>query len=503
VLNLYHKHEDSFPGPRNKGDFTVAGYGAVGNGTSNDQPAISSALQAAVDWCSNLGPATLYFHGSSTNTNYLAGAIGSTFFSITSVSNLTLASDSATTPAMLRSAINVPFAVFEFTGPTANITVSNLILTNFHGWTAADTIGYITSSGLYFNGTNFGMQHGITVTGCTFAGFGEGVTLDGASNGTVSNCTFLFPMGRNSGTWTNTWPNVGIALGMYSNTGVWCQNFTICSNDFNGLSAGNSAPAMGAGDGLLNAIGDGIKCYGNHITNQGVEAIILQAHEEISQTNASIVASNCYIYSNVIWNPIGPTSGWGIRCDVSGSGAASNLITRIYGNTISNTIDALAVTPQFGLIASNVAVFGNTIYAASTTNAYAAGLDTLNVTASSFYRNTVTLILTNATVWSQASNYLPYPYQVGIRAVSPVNCSNIYFYTNNFNFISTGNITNTNYGIFVSGVFLDPNFDNFTNNTFTNTVGVFATGYPIGTNYPNDLSAATLTNYIAQSNYFH
>jgi hypothetical protein len=78
---------------------------------------------------------------------------------------------------------------------------------------------------------------------------------------------------------------------------------------------------------------------------------------------------------------------------------------------------------------------------------------------------------------------------VGIRAVSPVNCSNIYFYTNNFNFKTNGNGINTNYGIFVSGVFLDTNLDNFTNNAFVTLSPAFfcyATNYPVSFPYTNN-----------------
>jgi hypothetical protein len=82
----------------NNGDFTAAGYNALGNGINNDQPAISNALQAAVNWCSNAGPATLYFHGGSDyflNTQDNANDV----LQVPPVTNLTLASDSATTPA--------------------------------------------------------------------------------------------------------------------------------------------------------------------------------------------------------------------------------------------------------------------------------------------------------------------------------------------------------------------------------------------------------------------
>ena len=121
----------------NNGDFTAAGYGALGNGSNDDQPAISNALQAAVNWCSNVGPATLYFHGGS---NYFLNTLGdgwNHFFLLPPVTNLTLASDSATSKATLSSTMTPPIPGLCVIGFRTNLGHSS-IEPHFHQFSRFD-----------------------------------------------------------------------------------------------------------------------------------------------------------------------------------------------------------------------------------------------------------------------------------------------------------------------------------------------------------------------------
>ncbi len=300
----------------NKGDFTVNGYGALGNGSHDDQPAISSALQAAVNWCSNAGPATLYFQGGS---NYFLNTFVDGYnhlLQVPAVTNLTLASDSATT-ATLSAKTTPPAAglnMLTFKGPASGLVVSNLIFTNFHDYTTNGSIG------VYFGeNATLTMQSdnllNIIVTQCTFAGFADGVQFDASANYSIYGNTFLYPLGRDSGSGyslDSPYDNVGILVQWIIGATYWPTNFSIYNNTFNGLSGTSSLTnlhSQQAADGLLAGNVDGLNCYGNTISNYNAEGINLGA------LRAAPIHAND-IYNNVISNSIALAGGWGIRCDL-------------------------------------------------------------------------------------------------------------------------------------------------------------------------------------------
>jgi hypothetical protein len=80
------------------------------------------------------------------------------------------------------------------------------------------------------------------------------------------------------------------------------------------------------------------------------------------------------------------------------------------------------------------------------------------------------------------------------------------YFTNNTFTVSASNPTNSYYGIAVNGMYLDPNFGNIVNNTFTPNggSGVFAEGYPINTTdpYPNNTNDYTIQTNIFGLNSF-
>jgi hypothetical protein len=372
----------------NNGDFTVGGYGAVGNGLTNDQPAISNALQAAVNWCAYVGPATLYFHA---GDNYFLNTVDSSdsFFLVPPVTNLTLASDSATSLATL-SSTNIPSGpsplnMIAFNGPAFGIVVSNLIFTNTHGLSNNAVTG-VESRGLFFDGPGFQSIQNVTVTGCTFAGWEQGLLFYGSSNCWISSNSFLFPMGLDSGTTNHAGPNVGIALGFVESSGVYDRTFSIYSNYFNGLSGTNSVSNLvvhSAGDGFLNAQADGVSCYSNAVYNNAIEGILIE-----SPTSNTVPGSPCYVSNNLINKEISPVSGMGIVCNVSGS--------QINSNTIINCTYGLEVPDYFWPNpAANITFCSNNVTVASVSNNYTFALTVGDVVQSSFFSNAFTLNLSS------------------------------------------------------------------------------------------------------------
>jgi hypothetical protein len=466
-------------------DFNVNAYGAAGNGSQDDEPAISSALQDAVNWCSNVGPATLYFHGGSDYFLNTVDSLGN-FFQVPPVTNLTLASDSGTcatlSSTILPTNIN-GFYGFNFWAPASGIIVSNLIISSSHGLTSNNSSA-ICFGGFFGSGT---LQN-ITVTGCTFSGYAAQLLYQGCSNCAIYNNSFLYPMGRDSGSLNFAESCVGIVACCYPN-----QYFSIYSNYFNGLSATNTVINLvsgAAGDGLLLATVDGMNCYGNRISNSCFEGLFVA-----SLPNAPLYP--CSIYSNTIAKDISLLSGWGIRCDHSGA--------QVYGNTILNCGFGFSLSAS-NSIAANMNFYNNNVTVASSSKSWAFGVNlwpyiNYPCCSNTFYNNTFTLNLSTVCTNTSTGSF-PFPFNAGIAATYECT-SNNYFSNNSFT-VSASNTVNGYYGIALNQMFLDANFDNFTNNIFTNGgLGVYATNYPFGTNSPNTDGTNLIQATIASNNFFH
>jgi hypothetical protein len=333
----------------------------------------------------------------------------------------------------------------------------------------------------------------ITVTGCTFVGLGEGLEYFNGLNCTISSNSFLFPMGRDSGSGTDQGqPNVGVCLGFWVNNpyNMWNHNVQVYSNYFNGLSATNSVSNLFSGhmgDGFLNSQADEVYCYDNIISNNGVEGIYM-----ISPTTNAV--SPCYIYSNTVTKAISLLTGLGIVCNVSGS--------QIYRNTVSNCFQGLEVWDSFlPNPATNISFYSNTVTVGSLSNFYALGLWVGNAVECKFTNNTFILNLANV-VTSDGSSFPTF--NTGIAVYYQT--TNDYFTNNSFTIASpTNSVTNGSgyYGIALDSMFLDINFDNFVNNTFTNGGGgVYATGYPFGPGAPNTDGTNQIDTNIVARNFF-
>jgi hypothetical protein len=484
--------------------FSVNGFGAVGNGIHNDQPAISNALQAAVNWCSNVGPATLYFHGGDTyylnSSNYNSSIPSGDYLQVPPVTNLTFASDSAATGATL-TATNIPtedLNMLTFNGPASGIVVSNLIFSNSHNPTSYQSVGIFFGENASTTWASDTLSN-IFVTGCIFTGFAIGMQFDAVSNCTIYTNSFLYPLGRDSGSFTtpriNDNDNVGIEVLMFTNNTFWPGKFSVYSNYFNGLSRitklTNSSGLMA--DGLIAANVDGLLCYGNTISNSGAEGILLGPIP-------SAPTNTCSIYSNTIAKDISLASGWGIVCDLSGA--------KIYTNIISNSVFGLQIGDYAGYSSTNISFYSNTVTVASSVLPYmgwAFGITTAIASNNTFYNNTFTLNLSNA-VTSQLGSP-PFFYNVGIAA----RWGSGNYYSNNTFTVSPSNYIATGtgyYGIAVDTMLLDATAGNFTNNSFLPTNGglgngVYAEGYPIfGTTSPNSDTTNSIQSTISGKNNF-
>ncbi len=171
-----------------------------------------------------------------------------------------------------------------------------------------------------------------------------------------------------------------------------------------------------------------------------------------------------------------------------------------------NASYGFASSPTNGDSTTNVSVHNNTIAVASSALPYfgwAQGIGVAACSNNTFYSNTITLNLANV-----VTNPLPSPaaysftYNVGIAVVEG---SSNYFSNNTLTVSPAQYVTNGSgyYGIAVNQMFLNTNFNNFTNNIFTNGgLGVLATNYPFGSTLPNTDNTNTIQANIASNNVF-
>jgi hypothetical protein len=340
----------------------------------------------------------------------------------------------------------------------------------------------------------------ITVVDCVFTGFADDMLFRGASNCTIYSNSFLFPLGRDSGSWTNQYPNVGILVQYVDGTSFLPGEFSVYSNTFNDLSgttALSNLVSKGMADGFLATTVDGLNCYRNNITNNGAEGIYAGV------IPGSAPVNSCYIFNNTITKDISLASGTGIRCDLPGS--------QVYSNFVLNSSFGLALgTPTNGYSATNMSFYSNNVTVASSVLPYFGWAFSINVWpytgcpcySNKFYSNTFTLNWSNVVV-SPLGSY-PFPYNVGIA--SSGGGSN--YFTNNTFTVSASNTNNSYYGIALNAMFLDPNFGNIANNMFTNGWagdGVYAENYPItgATTLPNTDTPSVIEASVASNNSFH
>lgn len=322
----------------------VKSFGAVGDGVTDDRPAIQNALTAA----HNLGSATVFFQpgvynlASATSPNgLLAISDWSKPFSID------LVGDQAT----LQTSITTSILFAE--GLWRNSRVHGLTFLNLHPVTTA------TSAAIVFSG---GSRNGIenwSIYGNAFRNFSRHIAISGVTGLTISNNTFGMDNGRDSGTGLNPEPNVGVWMFNNSPNGN-SVNIQITANVFDGCGSGDVSNTVSqrCGDGFVYGQGDNVLVQNNLIRRFSFEGIYLFRG---ASTDTPPAIQNNSVDGTIVKGDISGGGQWGIRCDADGANISQNTITNALNGIVIYAAE-LPTDVQNSTIANNTVVTtaGNT-----------------------------------------------------------------------------------------------------------------------------------------------
>jgi Pectate lyase superfamily protein len=429
--------------PFEPGYLRVTAYGATGDGVHDDRPAIQAAMDAAraINGTVYFDPGT-YLLASSTQPN---DQLIETDFGAPFTLNLLGAHATLTTS-------QVGGTLLHAVGFWQNSRIAGLVFRNTHPVTPMTTVG------LFLEGTEGNGVSGFTIQGNTFEDFSRMIVTTGVDGVTIDDNAFVLDQGRDSGTSTNTEPNVGIWMFDNTPTDGDSTNVSITNNRYNGcggLASLASTVSKSCGDGFVYGRALGGKVDHNVIHGFSAESIALQ-YEPTAGPSSTV--SNNTIDGTMIPGDMFGGGNWGVRNDASG--------TSIVGNTITNTANGIfscsaSSCGGTGMIPTGIVVTKNSIIAkAAASQVMSAGILLIGVSSSSITDNTVTF--ESGDISSEA-------YAVGLSGASSTSPSD--------SMTVTGNVLQDerkSQGAGVAGIFMQ-----FSSNWTieTNTIDGFSYGF--------------------------
>ncbi len=348
--------------------YRVTSYGATGDGVTDDAAAIQSAMNAAL----TAGSGTVFFDPGTYRlvaTGQLSETNWGTPFSMNFLGNQATLTSSVLNTSMLM-----------IQGKWRNSYIKGLKFVNTHGVTTTGT------QGLYFEGGGGNQIQNITVSDCSFNDFSVHIVVAGVTGLAFSNNAFVMDQGRDSGTSTNTVPNVGIWMHDNNPNGN-SVNVTISNNTYNGcgnLTSLASSVSKSCGDGFIYGQALNSTYSGNTIRGFSAEGIAV-AYSPTAGTPVT-VSGNTIDGTMISGDQFGG-GGWGIRADANGTIIQSNLITNCGTGIFSCSYSGCGSTTT----ATGLQVSGNTILTRSSgTQPFEYGIEFIGSGSSTISNNTIT-----------------------------------------------------------------------------------------------------------------
>ncbi len=353
--------------------FQVTAYGALGNGVHDDRPNIQAAMDAAMA----AGGGTVYFPAG----NYLLASATAAGAQLLATSwgdayTLNFIGSGAT---LTTSTVNI--AELELVGRWRNSLISGITFLNTHGLTTE------SSTGLYLQGGGGNQLRDNRISGNTFRNFQTMVVVAGVDTLSIDNNAFTMDLGRDSGSSTNTIPNVGVwmhdngANGDSVRIRVTNNSYKGCAN----LTDISQTASRSCGDGFVYGVGYAGLVEGNSI--QGFSAEGISLGQMLSPNPGTTIAGNIIDGTMITGDQFGG-GGWGIRADAD--------YTTITNNIVINSLNGIFSCAQVGCGGTGVNAVGlrisdNTILTQNSgTQMIYAGISAIGLSRSVITNNHVT-----------------------------------------------------------------------------------------------------------------
>ncbi len=315
--------------------FQVTAYGALGNGVHDDRPAIQAAMDAAMA----AGGGTVYFPSG----NYLLASATAAGAQLVETSwgdayTLNFVGSGAT---LSTSTVNI--SMLELVGKWRNSEITGLTFLNTHGLTTQ------ASSALYLQGGGGNQLRNNKVSGNTFKNFEAMIIVTGTDTLSIDNNAFVMDQGRDSGSSTNTMPNIAIWLHDNGANGDSVR-VRIANNSYKGcgsLTDITSTVSHSCGDGLVNGVGYAGLIEGN--TVQGFSAEGIAVGQMLSPNPGTTITGNLIDGTMIPGDQFGG-GGWGIRVDAN--------YTTVTNNIVINSVNGIFACAQTGCGGTGVNAVG-------------------------------------------------------------------------------------------------------------------------------------------------
>ena len=310
----------------------VQNYGAVGDGVTDDQPALQAALTAA----RQLTRSRVVFEK---NKVYRLVATPDTVRHLNvdcggptaPISALSLIGNGAT----LRSDVPVPgingTGIIAGSGKWQGISTADPVI--IHGLTFesthGDTLEVTDALAMNSRGQADAIKH-IRIFGNTFKNFSRHVDIGGSQDVTITQNNFLMEKGYDSGA-----GGVNVGVWMYPETGsgaygIFTRDTYVTNNFYDGLSALNSrsevvGPIKSCGDGLVFGASINYVVTGNRIINFSYEGIYICYADY--RGLVPLAEQTATVTGNFLDG--GKGGGWGIRTSYNNTLISDNVMINL------------------------------------------------------------------------------------------------------------------------------------------------------------------------------
>jgi hypothetical protein len=333
---------------------SIATYGAVGNGTTDDTNAINACLAAAHAASKNVffPPGTYLCNKEDGSANILVYDAGGQN-NITIYGNLVNGVPTATI-LTTKDTATTQLYVSAFSTNT-NLTISGLSFSNTHG-----KITFITDA-IFLQGTSGQEINNALITKCAFNGYSQAIAGQGVAGWSIIGNTFGAPQGHDNGLQNN---NPCVDLWFFDNSNGYCSNIDIEQNIASGFTGTLPMSCKRPLDGFIYGTGYGFVIMGNQTNYFSEEHILIQPFVTNHDTTAKTL-----IQGNIIDCSLPPGSiddngtphkkNYGIRPDIPNSTVVSNVVKNY-------TQGVLVYAPSYPtLFLKNYEVAYNKLFAAS------------------------------------------------------------------------------------------------------------------------------------------